>query len=66
MKWHSKVEGFYRTNDNFSTFQVQPIIPSFDGYCHPGNFIYWFHKVDKFLEYMEIPEEKEVRYIAHR
>ncbi|KAF7135673.1 hypothetical protein RHSIM_Rhsim08G0028500 [Rhododendron simsii] len=45
---------------------VQPIIPSFNGNCHPENLIYWFRKVDKFLEYMEISEENEVRYVARK
>ncbi|KAG5527011.1 hypothetical protein RHGRI_028072 [Rhododendron griersonianum] len=66
-KRHSRSGGFYRTDDDFSIFQVEPIIPTFHGYCHPENFIYWFRKVDKFFEfYADIPEEKEVKYAAHK
>ncbi|KAH7844658.1 hypothetical protein Vadar_030356 [Vaccinium darrowii] len=67
VKWHSKFEGFYRTDDNFSNFQESPIIPSFNAHCNPENFIYWFRKVDKFFAfYTGIPEKKEVKYVAHK
>ena len=56
----SKFDELNCMNHSFPNFQVQPIIPNFDGFCHPEDFIYWFRKVDKFLDYMEIPKEKEV------
>ncbi|KAH7833537.1 hypothetical protein Vadar_007319 [Vaccinium darrowii] len=62
----SKFDELNCMNHSFPKFQVQPIIPNFDGFCHPDDFIYWFRKVDKFLEYMEIPKEKEVRYVAYK
>ncbi|KAH7853186.1 hypothetical protein Vadar_034435 [Vaccinium darrowii] len=67
MKRHSKFEGFYRTDDDFSNFQESPIISSFNAHCNPENFIYWFRKVDKFFAfYTSIPEEKEVKCVAHK
>ena len=53
-------------NHDFANYQVLPGIPYFNASCHAEDFIYWFRKVDKFLESMEISEEKQAKYVARK
>ena len=53
-------------NHDFSNYQVEQEIPYFNASCHAEHFIYWFHKVDKFIGYIEIFEEKQAKYVARK
>ncbi|THG19915.1 hypothetical protein TEA_012779 [Camellia sinensis var. sinensis] len=51
-------------NHDFSYYQVPPEISYFNASYHVEDFIYWFRKVDKFLECMEIFEEKQAKNVT--
>jgi hypothetical protein len=40
--------------------------PSFDGYLHNKDYLGWIMEVERFFEYMCIPEEKNVKLVAYK
>ena len=57
------VRDYERDRGNFR-FKVD--IPYFHGNLNMEDFIEWLAEVDKFFDYMEVPEEKRVRLVACR
>ncbi|GJZ14964.1 hypothetical protein Tco_0550641, partial [Tanacetum coccineum] len=55
--------GGYRRNNEF---KLKVNIPSFNGTLAVEDFIDWLAEVDRFFEYMEIPEDQRVRLVACR
>lgn len=41
-------------------------IPPFNGTLHIEDFIEWMAKVERFLDYMQIPEEQQVKLVLVR
>ncbi|KAI0495827.1 hypothetical protein KFK09_022130 [Dendrobium nobile] len=47
-------------------FRIKLDIPFFDGRLHIEDFLDWERDFESFFEYMEIPLEKQVKYVACR
>ncbi|PKU80123.1 hypothetical protein MA16_Dca024582 [Dendrobium catenatum] len=47
-------------------FKVKLDIPFFDGHLHIEDYLDWERAAENFFDYMEIPPEKQVKYVACR
>ncbi|KAI0512356.1 hypothetical protein KFK09_012995 [Dendrobium nobile] len=47
-------------------FKAKLDIPYFDGRMHIEDYLDWEKAVENFFEYMEVPPDKQVRYVAYR
>lgn len=39
-------------------------LPTYDGHLHIEDLLDWIIGVEHFFEYMEIPEDRKVKYVA--
>ena len=64
--------GRFGRNRNFNynrhddDFKLKVDIPTFSGELNMKGFLDWITKVDRFFEYMEIPEEMKVKLVTFR
>ena len=67
---HRPARGGSRNVSDFSRdgsyFRLKVDIPYLNGNLNIEDFIDWLTDIDKFFDYMEIPEEKRVRLVACR
>jgi hypothetical protein len=47
-------------------YQMNIDLPSFNGYLHNEDYLDWIMKVERFFEYMCIPEEKKVKLVPYK
>jgi hypothetical protein len=47
-------------------YQMKIDLPLFDGHLHIEDFIDWIMEVDRFFEYMSIPDERKVKLVAYK
>ncbi|XP_011015163.1 PREDICTED: uncharacterized protein LOC105118819 [Populus euphratica] len=48
------------------TFRMKMDLPSFNGQLQIEGFLDWLAVVERFFDYMEIPEDKKVKLVAYR
>jgi len=48
------------------TFRMKMDLPSFNGQLQIEGFLDWLTVVERFFDYMEIPEDKKVKLVAYR
>ena len=51
---------------NSGDFKLKVDIPFFSGNLNAEDFINWIPDIDKFFDYIEVPEEKRVRLVVCR
>ncbi|XP_020686424.1 uncharacterized protein LOC110102428 [Dendrobium catenatum] len=56
----------YPRHQGQNDFRVKLDIPFFDGKLHIEDYLDWERAVETFIDYMEIPPEKQVKYVACR
>jgi len=48
------------------TFRMKMDLPSFNGQLQIEGFLDWLAIVERFFDYMEIPEDKKVKLVAYQ
>jgi hypothetical protein len=47
-------------------YRMKIYLPTFNGHLHIEDFLDWVTDVEKFFEYMSIPEECKVKLVAYK
>lgn len=51
---------------NSQEFKMKMDLPCFDGRLHIEDFLDWIHNVENFFDYLEIPENRQVKLVAYK
>ncbi|XP_038973523.1 uncharacterized protein LOC113461341 [Phoenix dactylifera] len=55
-----------RGDHGSSDFRLKVDLPTFNGNLHIKGFLDWLAEVEKFFDYMEIPDQKKVKLVAYK
>ncbi|KAG6745118.1 hypothetical protein POTOM_051762 [Populus tomentosa] len=60
-------QGYYNMGERGpQSFRMKMDLPSFNGQLQIEGFLDWLAVVERFFDYMEIPEDKKVKLVAYR
>ncbi|XP_073263062.1 uncharacterized protein [Populus alba] len=60
-------QGYYNMGEQGpQSFRMKMDLPSFNGQLQIEGFLDWLAVVERFFDYMEIPEDKKVKLVAYR
>lgn len=65
-RWRKNFQRDGYNREKGSEFKVKMDLPSFNGQLHMEDFLDQLSEGEKFFEFMEIPEEKQVKYVAYK
>ena len=47
-------------------YQLKMELPTFNGQLHIEEFLDWLNEVERFFDYMEIPNDKKAKLVAYK
>ncbi|KAK1261225.1 hypothetical protein QJS04_geneDACA019084 [Acorus gramineus] len=51
---------------NSRDFRINIDLPSFNGHLNIEEFLDWLAEVERFFDYMDIPEERKEKLVAYK